>query len=66
MPGAPPPPTVPQPPITTAVWTSPKLAVPMIAKISGGFGQITQVCHSAVPGEPHPSAFQIPPGYKMI
>jgi hypothetical protein len=42
------------------------MAVPMIAKINGGFGQITQVCKSAVPGEPHPSAFQIPAGYKMI
>jgi hypothetical protein len=34
--------------------------------MNGSFGQLTQMCHTAVPGEPHPSAFQIPPGYKLI
>jgi hypothetical protein len=59
-------PAAPQSPTTAEVWNSPKMAVPMLTKSSGSFGQLTQVCHSAVPGEPHPSAFQIPPGYKVI
>ena len=66
MSGAPPAPAAPQTPTTTEVWNSTRMGVPMLMKMSGGFGQLTQVCHSAVPGEPHPSAFQIPPGYKVI
>jgi hypothetical protein len=66
MPGAPAVPQIPQPPITTEVWHSTTLGVPMVMKMSGGFGQLTQVCKSAVPGEPHPSAFQIPQDYKLI
>jgi hypothetical protein len=64
-PGAPPVPAAPQPPTTTEVWNSTSMGVPMLMKMSGGFGQLTQVCHSAVPGEPHPSTFQIPQGYKV-
>jgi hypothetical protein len=47
-------------------WTSTKMHLPMLTKMHGPFGQMTQTCHSAVPGEPHPAAFQIPPGYKVI
>ncbi|MGD0667453.1 MAG: hypothetical protein ABSB23_07820 [Bryobacteraceae bacterium] len=69
--GAPPPPTLttppkPQTPTTVDTWTSPSLHLPMATKMTGSFGQITQMCHTAVPGEPHPAAFQIPPGYKVI
>ena len=66
MPGTPPAPPAPQPPATTEVWNSPSMGVPILAKMSGSFGQLTQVCHSAVPGEPHPSNFQIPQGYQVI
>jgi hypothetical protein len=72
MPGAPAPPkppALPQPPqmpTTVETWTSTQLHLPMLTKVQGSFGQMTQVCHTAVPGEPHPSAFQIPPGYKVI
>lgn len=73
MPGMPPAPAAPQipgtppaSPTTTEVWTSTSMGVPMLAKLSGSFGQLTQACHKAVPGEPHPSAFQIPPGYKVL
>lgn len=72
LPGAPSPPQAPavsqKPPVPTTVetWTSTKMHLPMLTKMQGPFGQVTQVCHSAVPGEPHPAAFQIPPGYKVI
>jgi hypothetical protein len=66
MPGMPAAPATPRPPATAEVWTSTSMAVPMLSKVTGSFGQLTQVCRSAVPGEPHPSAFQIPPGYKLI
>jgi hypothetical protein len=65
MPGIAPPPAAPHPPGTTEVWSSTSMGVPMLTKMSGGFGQLTQVCKKAVPGEPHPTAFQIPPGYKV-
>jgi pyruvate/2-oxoglutarate/acetoin dehydrogenase E1 component len=57
---------IPQVPTTVEAWTSTKLHLPMLTKMEGSFGQLTQVCHSAVPGEPHPAAFQIPPGYKVV
>jgi hypothetical protein len=65
-PGAPAAPPVPKPPTIADFWHSPALCLPMLTKMSGPFGQMTQACHSAVPGEPHPAAFQIPPGYKVI
>jgi len=42
------------------------MGVPMLTKVTGGFGQLTQVCKKAVPGEPHPMAFEIPPDYKKL
>jgi hypothetical protein len=42
------------------------MGVPMLTKMNGSFGQLTQICHKAIPGEPHPSTFQVPPGYKVI
>jgi len=63
MPAAP---KLPPMPTTAEVWTSPKLQLPMATKMTGSFGQTTQVCQRVIPGEPHPSAFQIPPGYKVI
>ena len=72
MPAAPPQPPAPgvpqspKKPTIAEVWHSPSMGLPMLTKMSGGFGQLTQVCQRAVPGEPHPAAFQIPPGYKAI
>ena len=65
-PKPPQPPAAPKPPNVAEVWTAPKLGLPMQTKVNGEFGQLTQTCKSAVPGEPHPAAFQIPPGYKVI
>jgi hypothetical protein len=64
-PGMPATPAAAHGPATTEVWNSTKMGVPMLTKMSGGFGQLTQVCHRAVPGEPHPSTFHIPQGYKV-
>jgi len=63
LPGMPPPPQV---PTVAELWTSTSMRIPMLTKMSGGFGQLTQVCQRATPGEPHPAAFQIPPDYKVI
>lgn len=60
------PPTPPPLPTTVEVWTSPKLQMPMLTKAAGTFGQQTEVCKNAVPGEPSPALFQIPTDYKSI
>jgi hypothetical protein len=65
-PGIPSAPNAPQAPTTADVWTSTKMHLPMLTKMNGGFGQLTQACQAVSPGEPHPAAFQIPPDYKMI
>ena len=59
-------PNAPQGPTLAEVWTSTSTRLPVLTKINGGFGQITQVCQGVIPGEPHPAAFQIPPDYKVI
>ncbi|HEY3838765.1 MAG TPA: hypothetical protein VGL72_19445 [Bryobacteraceae bacterium] len=66
MPGAPAVPAAPQTPATTEIWSSTKMLLPMMSKTTSGFGQMTQVCHQAIPGEPPPSTFQIPQGYKVL
>lgn len=53
-------------PTVAEVWTSTKMKIPMATKMTGPFAQSSSVCHSATPGEPHPSAFQIPAGYKQV
>lgn len=64
VPGAPPP--MPGPPTVAEVWSSTKMQLPMLTKTTGPFAQFTSQCHSAIPGEPNPSVFQIPAGYKMV
>jgi hypothetical protein len=72
LPGMPPPPPLPAlpppppPPLVAEVWLSVKLLLPVLSRIVGPFGQ--QMCHcvNAVAGEPPPTAFQIPPGYKPV
>jgi hypothetical protein len=66
VPPAPGMPPAPKPPAIADVWHSPSLSLPILTNMSAGFGQLTQVCQRVVPGEPHPAAFQIPPGYKVI
>jgi hypothetical protein len=61
-PGAPKPPAM---PTVAEVWTSTSLHLPVLTKITGSFGQRTCYCKNAPTGEPHPSAFQIPPGYSL-
>jgi hypothetical protein len=67
-PGMPKPPGMPTPPAmptVAEVWTSASLHLPVLTKITGSFGQRTCYCKNAPSGEPHPSAFQIPPGYSL-
>lgn len=61
-------PPPPQPPVPTVadVWTSSKLGLPMLTKVTGPFGQQTTACKSVAAQEPHPALFQIPPGYKPV
>jgi len=65
MPGG----AVPQPaqvPMIAETWVSTKLSMPVLTRITGSFGQSMCHCKNTVPGEPPPSAFQIPPGYKQV
>jgi hypothetical protein len=66
--GAPQAPSMPKPPAmptVAEVWTSSSLHLPVLTKITGSFGQRTCYCKNAPAPEPHPSAFQIPPGYSL-
>ncbi len=65
IPGAPAPPALPQP-MVAETWVSTKLQMPVLTRITGPFGQSICYCKNTVPGEPSPSAFQIPPNYKQI
>jgi hypothetical protein len=66
-PGIPGAPAMPKPPMPTVaeVWTSSSLHLPVLTKITGSFGQRNCYCKNAPTGEPHPSSFQIPAGYKL-
>lgn len=66
MQGAPSMPGAPQAPIVAEVWTCAKTQLPVLTKVSGSFGTQTSVCKTAQTAEPHPSTFQIPPGYKQL
>jgi hypothetical protein len=75
MPGAPPVPAAPAAPsaaappppapTVTEVWTSVALKVPVLTKVSGPAGEQTTYCKPTSTAEPHPSLFQVPPGYKI-
>jgi hypothetical protein len=64
-PGAPQPPKPPQAPTVAEVWTSTKLKTPVLTKVTGPAGEQTTYCKPSSTAEPHPSLFQIPPGYKI-
>src|SRR5260370_5751856 len=68
LPQAPKPPATAPPsmPHTVEVWTSTKLHLPILTKVTGRFGQQTSRCKSAAAGEPPAAKFQIPPGYKVV
>ncbi|HUB32189.1 MAG TPA: hypothetical protein VMA31_04135 [Bryobacteraceae bacterium] len=53
-------------PTTAEVWTSTKLGLPVLTKVTGPFGQLTCACKTAPATEPHPTLFQIPPEYKTV
>lgn len=65
IPGAPALPKPPAMPTVAEVWTSSSLHLPVLTKITGSFGQRNCYCKNAPTGEPHPSSFQVPPGYKL-
>jgi hypothetical protein len=73
IPGAPGmPPGMPQRPqpaqmaTTAEVWTSTKLGLPVLTKVTSASGQLTCACKAAPAAEPHPALFQIPPEYKPV
>jgi hypothetical protein len=51
---------------TMEVWTHTKLKVPVLTKTTGMPGLQSSVCKSIKGGEPPPSKFQVPPGYKLV
>ncbi|MFZ0416916.1 MAG: hypothetical protein WAM04_02340 [Candidatus Sulfotelmatobacter sp.] len=64
LPKAPPLPKPPQPTVAE-VWTSVKLKTPVLTKVTSALGSQTTYCKPTSTDEPHPSLFEIPPGYKL-
>lgn len=58
------PPKPPQPNITE-IWSSVKLKMPVLTKVTTAAGEQTTYCKPTSTEEPHPSLFEIPPGYKL-
>jgi hypothetical protein len=63
-PKPPQPPKLPQPTVTE-IWTSVKLKMPVLTKVTTAAGEQTTYCKPKSTEEPHPSLFEIPPGYKL-
>jgi hypothetical protein len=57
-------PTLPKVPSVTEVWTSVKLKTPVLTRVTTAAGEQTTYCKPVSMDEPHPSVFQIPPGYR--
>jgi hypothetical protein len=53
-------------PTMVDTWTSPKLGMPVMTKVTGPFGTQTTYHKMGAAAEPHPAMFQIPPGYKQV
>lgn len=64
IPKAPPLPRLPRPTVTE-IWTSVKLKMPVLTKVTSAAGEQTTYCKPTSTEEPHPSLFEIPPGYKL-
>src|SRR5215470_17990755 len=62
---APPAPKLPPIPSVTEVWTSVKLKMPVLTKVTTAAGEQTTYCKPVSTDDPHPSVFQIPKGYKI-
>jgi hypothetical protein len=58
-------PKMPPVPSVTELWTSVKLKTPVLTKVTTSAGEQTTYCKPTSTAEPHPSLFQIPPGYKI-
>ena len=52
-------------PTVTEVWTSIKLGTAVLTKVKSAAGEQTTYCKPTSTDEPHPSLFEIPPGYKL-
>jgi len=65
-PGLPGAPVLPVLPMIAETWVSTKLLMPVLSRITGSFGQQMCHCKNTVPGEPPPTAFQVPADYKQI
>lgn len=52
-------------PTITEVWTSVKLGTAVLTKVKSSAGEQTTYCKPTSTDEPHPSLFEIPPGYKL-
>ncbi|HUQ95239.1 MAG TPA: hypothetical protein VM120_26415 [Bryobacteraceae bacterium] len=72
-PGFPPAPKIPNLPqgpdpskITSEVWTSTKLQLPVLTKTAGAFGETIRHCKCSELKESSPELFQIPPDYKTV
>jgi hypothetical protein len=52
-------------PTVTEVWTSVKLGTAVLTKVNSPAGELTTSCKPTSTEEPHPSLFEIPPGYKL-
>jgi hypothetical protein len=65
-------PTPPQPPksalasLVTEAWTSTKLHLPVLSRITGAFGKQTCHCKNLVSAEPPAAHFEVPRGYKPV
>ncbi|MFZ0320365.1 MAG: hypothetical protein WAL56_14680 [Candidatus Sulfotelmatobacter sp.] len=57
----------PKPPQPTVaeVWTSVKLKIPVLSKVTSSLGSQTTYCKPTSTAEPHSSLFEIPTGYKL-
>jgi len=64
-PSSPQAPKMPSIPSVTEVWSSVKLKVPVLTKVTTAAGEQTTYCKPVSVDDPHPSVFQIPPGYKI-
>ncbi|HET9407668.1 MAG TPA: hypothetical protein VFO39_10555 [Candidatus Sulfotelmatobacter sp.] len=65
-PQAPQAPKLPNVPSVTELWTSTKLKIPVLTKVSTAAGQQTTYCKPTSTQEPPPSTFKIPPEYKIV
>jgi hypothetical protein len=64
------PPQLPQPPkipkpTVAEVWSSVKLKIPVLTKVTTSMGEQTTYCKPTSTEEPHPSLFQVPAGYTL-